>query len=113
MAEFECGYCTGCGVRVRRWGHRPYCWREVMYSCGLSSISHERRRHLLAKMSRFWRFRSLFLVRKQHMYYQPGYDIPEPSGPLRVTEIEQDGNEVLTHLSDGRCAVNRLPKEGG
>jgi hypothetical protein len=29
MAEFENGHCTGCGVRVRRWGHRPYCWRKV------------------------------------------------------------------------------------
>lgn len=27
--------------------------------------------------------------------------------PLHVTEVEQDGDDILTHLSDGRCAVNK------
>jgi len=33
----------------------------------------------------------------------------EKRKPLRVTEIEQDGDEILYHLSDGRCAVNHVP----
>jgi len=108
MAEFEYGYCTGCGVKVRRWGHRPYCWRKVTMLLDIYP-SHELRHRLLLEMMKHWRIRSLFLVTKQHMYYQPGYVEPKPGGPLSVTEIEQDGNEMLTHLSDGRCAVNRLP----
>lgn len=118
MAEFECGYCTGCGFPLRRpfWrklfrvNHRPYCWRKVTMMLGIDATD-EVKRLCLNEMQKHWRIRSFFVGRKEHMYYQPGYDIPEPAGPLRVTEIEQDGNEVLTHLSDGRCAVNQLPKE--
>lgn len=29
--------------------------------------------------------------------------------PLTVVDMEQDGDELLVHLSDGRCAVKKLP----
>lgn len=72
MAEYENGHCTGCGVRVRRWGHRPYCWRKV--SMGLSI--YPTKKHIewcLRQMAGQWRIRSLFLVRKKHMYYPIGW----------------------------------------
>lgn len=74
MAEFERGYCTGCGIKARRWGHRPYCWRKVTMMLDIEP-SHEVKRKLLNEMVKHWRIRSFFLARKEHMYYQPG-DLP-------------------------------------
>jgi hypothetical protein len=71
MAEFESGYCTGCGVKARRWGHRPYCWRKVSMMLGMFASRHPidmcRR-----EMHKHWRIRSIFLVNKKHMYYPIG-----------------------------------------
>jgi predicted amidophosphoribosyltransferase len=77
MAEFENGYCTGCGYKVRRWGHRPFCWRRVTMMLDVDP-SHKFRQRLLKEMNRHWRIRSLFLAKKRHMYFQYGDD-PYPS----------------------------------
>lgn len=68
MAEFEKGYCTGCGVYVAWWGHRPFCWRymEAKYSLTGTCLT---RKKLLKEMHAHWRIRALFLVKKKHMYY--------------------------------------------
>ena len=71
MAEFEQGYCTGCGYKVRRlWGHRPFCWRKVTMMLDVDA-THKRRQRLLKEMNQHWRIRSFFLGRRCHMYYQP------------------------------------------
>jgi hypothetical protein len=72
MAEFENGHCTGCGVRVRRWGHRPYCWRKVSMALDFYPTKKQIQ-WCLHMMSQHWRIRSLFLVRKKHMYYPIGF----------------------------------------
>lgn len=70
MAEFERGYCTGCGYLVGRWGHRPYCWRKVTMMMDIDSTSRHVQR-LLTEMNKHWRIRSIFLCRKKHLYYFP------------------------------------------
>ena len=70
MAEFEQGYCTGCGYKVRRWGHRPYCWRKVTMMVDVDTRGPLIQK-LLVEMLKHWRIRSLFLCKKKHMYYWP------------------------------------------
>ena len=48
MAEFEQGYCTGCGYKVRRWGHRPYCWRKITMMLDVDATSSHARQSLIA-----------------------------------------------------------------
>lgn len=74
MAEFEGGYCTGCGIKARRWGHRPYCWRRTTMMLGVYATKEQKER-CLREMYKHWRIRSLFLVRAKHMYHllQPRY----------------------------------------
>ncbi len=70
MAEFENGYCTGCGYKVRRWGHRPYCWRVVCHQLAhLDPTISTVVKRCLHKMKQHHRFVSLFLAREKHMYY--------------------------------------------
>lgn len=85
MAEFERGYCTGCGYPAGRGGllgwllrgkHRPYCWRKVTMMLNVHAV-YETKRKLLDEMQKHWRMRSFFLARKEHMYHQPG-DLPAP-----------------------------------
>jgi hypothetical protein len=68
MAEFENGYCTGCGYKARRWGHRPYCWRKATMMLDVPATT-ERVQKCLREMRKHWRLRSLFLSKPQHMYY--------------------------------------------
>lgn len=82
MAEFENGYCTGCGVRARRWGHRPYCWRQVTMMMAVGESCHATKPRIarcMKQMRKHWRIRSLFLVRKKHMYYPIDYAYSEDS----------------------------------
>lgn len=81
MAEFESGYCTGCGVKARVWGHRPYCWRDIgnMSGAGKRYMNEQRIQSCLRKMHRFWRIRSIFLVKKEHMYFH----LEKPHAPIR------------------------------
>lgn len=71
MAEFENGYCTGCGYKVKRWGHRPYCWRMVCHYVAQVDTNGERIERCLQQMGKHHRFLSLFLAKKKHMYYYP------------------------------------------
>lgn len=81
MAEFENGYCTGCGVKVLKWGHRPYCWRLVA-AISWADPTHEFKQRCLRQMEKHWRIRQLFLVKRKHMYWQLGDDKPTPGKPL-------------------------------
>lgn len=68
MAEFENGYCTGCGIRARRWGHRPYCWRKATMMLNVPATKPVIAK-LLKEMRKHWRVRSLLLSKRRHMYH--------------------------------------------
>ena len=70
MAEFENGYCTGCGYKVKLWGHRPFCWRVMTMKFDLE-VTKEQVTTFQREMVKYHRFRSRFLAHPEHMYYWP------------------------------------------
>lgn len=69
MAEFEEGYCTGCGVKVKKWGHRPYCWRLVTMMLDIEPSVQVINR-CIDEMKKNWKIRKHFLCDPQHIYYR-------------------------------------------
>jgi len=78
MAEFENGYCTGCGAKPnRKWlkwmprhGHRPFCWRYMCMKYNLEPTD-SRVTELILLMRKHWRILSRFLCKQEHVYYYP------------------------------------------
>lgn len=76
MAEYENGYCTGCGYKSTLWGHRPYCWRKTTMMLNVHPTQAQIQA-CLWQMERHWRIRSLLLCKREHMYYQAEGERPE------------------------------------
>lgn len=104
MAEFENGYCTGCGYKVLRWGHRPYCWRKVTMMMDIDSTSL-RVQKLLIEMNKHWRLRSFFLCRKKHMYYFPEATNRASLAAHKV--LHRGGNSKKDRVSQGLSLTQR------
>ncbi len=98
MAEFENGYCTGCGVKVRRWGHRPYCWRQVTMMLGIDP-NHKVIGKCIRQMNKHWRIRSRFLCKQKHVYYSP-----DDGGLAERTAMASGGEVALMQLRQGKAS---------
>jgi len=110
MAEFENGYCTGCGVEVRRWGHRPFCWRVMTMKHNLEPTK-ERIETFQREMIKRWPIRARFLVHPEHMYYWPigaslnGHlpDTDPPPAEFELVQVHEAGEfaEVVIRDKNG------------
>ena len=68
MAEFENGYCTGCGYKAKIYGHRPYCWRVAGFLNG-KYPDYKIIKRCIVLMNKHHRIISLFLSKNEHIYY--------------------------------------------
>jgi len=69
MAEFENNYCTGCGYKVKKWGHRPYCWRVAGCLNPTYYPSRDIIKRCIKLMNKHHKIISIFLAKKKHIYY--------------------------------------------
>lgn len=68
MAEFENGYCTGCGMKTRHFGHRAYCWRVVECITG-TPLTYDQRQIALRLMNEKTTIAQFLLRKLSAMYY--------------------------------------------